>query len=172
MLTTSPSQPRTRSSLLREPLSVLTALLLSARLVCPADAEQGGIRPTLDRRVLSEIARDVVKRGATGPTQSEPTQTLPAAEAEPETTAAEAPDGPIPATSIAPPSQTVAVPIPPGAAAARQAKPDTTAAGYQSNSGRQRPQELRTLGFASGILPPASGLDPALKDHAHGLRAQ
>src|SRR5262245_60707136 len=104
MLTTSPSQPRTRSSLLRAPLSVLTALLISARLVCPADAEQG-VRPSLDRRALSEIARDVLKRGATGPIQSEPSQTPPAAEAAPETTVAEAPDGPIPATSIAPPSQ-------------------------------------------------------------------
>src|SRR5262245_40528768 len=94
MLTTSPSRPRTCSSILREPLSIVTALLILARLVLvgPADAAQGVTRPSLDRRALSEIARDVLNRGAAGPIQSEPTLTSPGTEPEPETTVAGAPD--------------------------------------------------------------------------------
>ena len=44
---------------------------------------------------------------------------------------------------------------------------------YQSNSWRQaRPETARALSFSSGVLAPSSGLDPALKAHADGLRAQ
>ena len=50
--------------------------------------------------------------------------------------------------------------------------PPSGIAGYQSNSWRQRPDAARGLSFASGVLPPASGLDPVLAAHADGLRAR
>src|SRR5262245_58887735 len=144
--------------------------LISAGMTQPVTAEDRVKRPPYDRRVLSEIARDVLRRGATGPIQSVPTQTSPAPEPESEMTSTEAaPDGPLPATPIGPPRETVAVPIPPGADAASAVNPETAAAGYQSNSWRQGPHEARGLGFASSVLPPASGLDPALADQAHDL---
>ena len=153
--------------------SVMTAVLMSVALVCPVAAERGGGAPRYDRRVLSDIAADVLKRGATGPVQSVPAQALPVTEAEPEIAVIEAvPDGPSPATSIAPPRETIAVPITPGAAVAPKVIPETAADGYQSNSWRQRSHAPGGLSFASGVLPSASGLDPALKDHADGLRQQ
>jgi hypothetical protein len=83
--------------------SAVSALLMLAALVCPVAAEQPGVVPRYDRRVLSDIARDVLSRGANGPMQSVPAQTLPGAEPEPEVTVTEAPPGaPLPATSIAP----------------------------------------------------------------------
>jgi hypothetical protein len=147
----------------------VAALLMSAALVCPVAAEQ----PGYDRRVLSDIARDVLRRGASGPIQSVPAQTLPGAEPEPEVPVTETPPGaPLPATTSAPPRETIAVRIPPGTTQAPEVVPDTLAAGYHSNSSRQRPRAARGLGFVSGVLPPASGLDPLLKDHADGLRAK
>jgi subtilisin family serine protease len=50
--------------------------------------------------------------------------------------------------------------------------PKSASSGYHSNSWRQRPETERALSFSSGILAPSSGLDPALKAHADGLRAQ
>src|SRR6185295_17422239 len=46
------------------------------------------------------------------------------------------------------------------------------AAGYHSNSSRQRSDTARGLSFASGVRAAASGLDPALAIHADGLRAE
>src|SRR6185369_3326992 len=101
--------------------AAVTALLMSAALVCPVAAEQ----PRYDRRVLSDIARDVLSRGANGPIQSVPAQTLPGAEPEPEVPVTETPPGaPLPATTSAPPRETIAVRIPPGAAEAPAIVPD------------------------------------------------
>ena len=49
---------------------------------------------------------------------------------------------------------------------------DDCAAGYHSNSWRQRSDTARGLSFASGVRAAASGLDPALAGHADGLRAK
>ncbi len=153
--------------------SAVTAVLMSVALVCPVAAEQQSVAPRYDRRVLSDIARDVLSREASGGTQSVPT-TLPAAETEPEMAVTDAvPDTPSQAASIAPPRATIPVAIPRGAAATPDPTPEAAAAGYESNSWRARPHAARGLGFASGVLPPASGLDPALNDHAaNALRAQ
>ena len=137
--------------------SAVTALLMSAALVSPVAAEQPGVVPRYDRRVLSDIARDVLSRGANGPMQSVPAQTLPGAE--PEVTVTEAPPGaPLPATSIEPPRETIAVRVPAGATEAPEIVPDTLAAGYHSNSWRQRPRDgararLRLGRSPSGVRP-------------------
>ena len=77
------------------------------------------------------------------------------------------------ATDIAPPLKGIIVPIDPLADHRKQPIPGgVEAVGYQSNSWRQRPDTARALSFSSGVLAPSSGLDPALKAHADGLRAQ
>ena len=50
-------------------LSTISAVLTAAALVCPVAAEQGAPVPRYDRRVLSEIAQDVLRRAASGPDQ-------------------------------------------------------------------------------------------------------
>src|SRR5262249_59964212 len=67
----------------------------------------------------------------------------------------------------------IAVPIEPGSRPAKQVSPDEgSAAGYRSNSWRQRTDVQRGLSFSSARLAPAFGLDPALEAHADDLRAQ
>ncbi len=130
--------------------------------------------PPHDLRVLSEIAQDVLRRGATGPDQSEPESISPAAEAkEAIAVVGSGPDAVPDVAPIAPGRETTGVAIPPTSAAPRKVLPKSATASYQSNSGRQAPPETaRSLSFSSGVLAPSSGLDPRLKVHADGLRAQ
>src|SRR5262245_28654942 len=60
--------------------SATIAMLIWSGLVAPVGGEEGAARPTYDRAVLSEIARDVLRRGATGTGQSVPEPTAPGAE--------------------------------------------------------------------------------------------
>ncbi len=134
--------------------------------------------PPYDRRVLSEIARDVLRNGATGANQSVAEPSLPGRtpglKPEPDSTVADTePDEAMTATDIAPPLKGIIVPIDPLAGHRQQPIPGgVEAAGYHSNSWRQRTDTGRGLRFSSGGLAPASGLDSALAAHTHGLRAE
>ncbi len=154
--------------------SAMLAVLIGSGLVSPVLGEDKVAVPApYDRRVLSEIARDVLRRGATGGNQSVPEETSPAAGAVEEIAVvgtALDPDSPV--AHIAPAQEGITVAIPPGSAAAKEVIPEAATAGYHSNSWRQRPGAARGLSFSSGVLAPGSGLDPALKTHAHGLVAQ
>ena len=152
----------------------MMAALISAGVTCPVTAEERVQRPPYDRRVLSEIARDVLRRGATGANQSVPQRTSPGGRPEPESAVVEsASDVAVPATDISPVREGITVPIEPESRPPKKAVPaEAAAAGYHSNSWRQRPDTARGLSFSSARLAPASGLDPALKAHAGGLRAQ
>ena len=134
--------------------------------------------PPYDRRVLSGIARDVLRNGATGANQSVAEPSLPGRtpglKPGPENTVADTePDEAMTATDIAPPLKGIIVPIDPLAGHGQQPTPGAVeAVGYHSNSWRQRTDTGRGLRFSSGGLAPASGLDPALAADTHGLRAE
>jgi subtilisin family serine protease len=145
------------------------------RSVAAADRIQP---PPYDRRALSEIARDVLRNGATGVNQSVAEPSLPGRtpglKPEPDSTVADTgPDEAITATDIAPALKGIVVPIDPLADPRQQPIAGAVeAVGYHSNSWRQRIDTGRGLSFSSGHLAPASGLDPALAAHTHGLRAE
>ena len=152
------------------------AALTSDGLTRSVSAEDR-VPPPYDRRALSEIARDVLRRGAAGADPSVAEPSLPGGTAEqkpePDATAADSePAQAVTATDIAPTPEGIMVPIVPRARERQKPSPDElNPAGYQSNSWRQRSDTGRALSFSSGRLAPASGLDPALAAHAHGLRA-
>ena len=134
--------------------------------------------PPYDRRALSEIARDVLRNGATGANQSVAEPSLPGRtpglKPEPDSTVADTePDEAMTATDIAPPLKGIIVPIDPLDGHRQQPTPGAVeAVGYHSNSWRQRTDTGRGLRFSSGGLAPAFGLDSALAAHTHGLRAE
>ena len=176
MFVTNSQRPRRRLGFRRRvapAASSMIAVLIWSGLVSPASGEDRGTGPRYDRAVLSEIARDVLRRGAAGGNQSVPESTSPMGEAEEELAVAEsAPELVPPATHIAPAREGIIVPIPPTSSAPKKVLSKSETTGYQSNSWRQRPETERALSFSSGVLAPSSGLDPALKAHADGLRAQ
>ena len=154
-------------------VSSMIAVLIWSGLVSPVGGEDRVAVPPYDRGVLSEMARDVLRRGATGGNQSVPEPTSPAADAKEEmAVVGSAPDPAPPVTHIAPAREGISVSIPPTSSAPKKELPTSATTGYQSNSWRQRPDTARALSFSSGVLAPSSGLDPALKAHADGLRAQ
>ena len=114
--------------------------------------------PPYDRRALSEIARDVLRNGATGVNQSVAEPSLPGRtqglKPEPDSTVADTePDEAMTATHIAPPLKGIIVPIDPRDGHRQQTTPGgVEAAGYHSNSGRQRTDTGRGLRFSSGGL--------------------
>ena len=65
-------------------VSSMIAVLIWSGLVSPVGGEDRVAVPPYDRGVLSEIARDVLRRGATGGNQSVPETTSPVADAEEE----------------------------------------------------------------------------------------
>src|SRR5262249_50103393 len=147
-------------------LSTMSAVLTaSAALVCPAAAEEGATVPRYDRRVLSDIAHDVVRRAATGPGHPVARASVPTVVADEGVAVAE------PAPDLAPGQAGTIVEIAPGTPAPKKTIPTITAASYQSNSGRQRSDTARGLSFASGVRAVASGLDPSLAARAGSLRA-
>ena len=154
-------------------LSTMSAVLTaSAALVCPAAAEEGATVPRYDRRVLSDIAHDVVRRAATGPGHPVARASVPTVVADEGVAVAEpAPDLASLASDIAPVQAGTIVEIAPGTPAPKKTIPTITAASYQSNSGRQRSDTARGLSFASGVRAEASGLDPSLAARAGSLRA-
>src|SRR6185369_7172357 len=102
-------------------------------------------------------AQDVLRRASTGPSQSVPEPTSPAADATEEiAVVGTVLDLDAPITHIDPALQGISVPIPP-TPSARQKAPQkalaTSAAdSYQSNSWRQaRPETARALSFSSGV---------------------
>ena len=168
-------QPSAFRRRLAPALSTISAVLTAAALVCPVAAEQGAPMLRYDRRVLSETAQDVLRRAASGPDQPVARVSLPTRQPDEGVEAAgSAADLAPPATDIAPVQAGTIVKIAPGTPAPgrKTAAPTTGAAGYQSNSWRQRSDTARGLSFSSGVLAPASGLDPALAAHADGLRAE
>ena len=153
--------------------SSMIAVLMWSGLVSPVGAEDRVAVPHYDRGVLSEMARDVLRHGATDRNQSVPESTSPAAEAQEEmAVGGSARDPAPPVTHIAPAREGISVAIPPGSSAPTKKLPASAAAGYLSNSWRQRPDTARALSFSSGDLAPSFGLDPSLKAHAAGLRAR
>jgi hypothetical protein len=143
--------------------AAMLAALGACLLVSPVDAAE-----PYDAHVLSEIADDVLRRGATGPdgavVESVPPRTI--ADAAPVVdegaTASEA--------HIPPAQEGIFVAMPPGVAA--PAKVDVAAGvtdeGYESNSFRQRSHAPRGLSFSSGTRTRTSGLDPTLRSRADG----
>jgi subtilase family serine protease len=159
---------------IRRALPAAIAALLCAGLTIPAaHGQEGRAAPALDRAALSEIARDVLRYGATA-AQSDPEPTSPGAAAASALPIASGARDPAPPTAhIGPVRESISVPIPPRPAARRKTAAQSPSDSYESNSWRQRPPETsRALGFSSGVLPPSSGLDPALAAHADGARAQ
>ncbi len=155
--------------------SAMIAGLIWSGLASPVGGEEKIAVPSQDRGVLSEIAQDVLRRGSTGPNQSVPEATSPGPHAEKSfAVGGRAPDPLPPITHIAPARDAISVPIPPAfSAPKKKIVPESPTTSYRSNSGRQaRPETARALSFSSGVLAPSSGLDPALKAHADGLRAQ
>jgi subtilisin family serine protease len=154
-------------------VSAMSAVVICSGLVSPVGGEDRVAVPSYDRGVLSEMARDVLRHGATGGNQSVPEHTSPAADAKEElAVVGSAPDPASPVTHIAPAREGISVAIPPASSAPKKKLPASATTDYQSNSWRQRPDTARALSFSSGVLAPSSGLDPALKAHADGLRAQ
>jgi hypothetical protein len=138
--------------------------------VCPVGAGEPARVPQHDRRVLSEIAGNVVRGGAVNRSVGEPS--VPGSGSEPVAGlhgSPSDPDGSLSITHIAPADPGRTAPIEPGSHARIRVK---DAAGYESNSWRQRTDSGRGLSFSSGRLAPATGLDPALMGHAHGRRTE
>jgi hypothetical protein len=156
----------------------MMTMLGTAGVTRPVAAADRIQPPPYDRRALSEIARDVLRNGATGANQSVAEPSLPGGTPgltpEPDSTVADTePDEAMTATDIAPALKGITVPIDPLAGHRPQPTPGAVeAAGYHSNSWRQRTDTGRGLRFSSGGLAPASGIDPALAAHTHGLRAE
>ena len=140
----------------------IAAAVFASGLASPVGGEEKTRAPQEDPATLSEIARDVIRRAATGPTQSVPVPTqsvpIPASGApvtEDAKGAASAPEFPPgvgatipgrPATSVSAPA---AVSPPKNGAAVPAPK------GYMSNSWRQAPSEYaRALTFSSGAVMP------------------
>ena len=154
-------------------ISVMITVLIWSGLVSPVGGEERVAVPLYDHAGLSEIARDVLRRAATGPSQSVPEPTAPAATPEEEIAVVEsAADPKPPATDLVPAREGISVAIPPTSTARKKMPPTSATTSYESNSGRQRAPAARALSFSSGVLAPSSGLDPALKTHADGLRAE
>ena len=98
--------------------SAMIAALIWSGLASSVGGEERAAVPPFDRGVLSEIAQDVLTRGATGPDQSVPEPTAPGAEAAAEFAGVgSAPDPDPPITHIAPAREGISVPIPPKSAA-------------------------------------------------------
>jgi len=134
-------------------VSATTAVLLWSGLVSPAGAEDGLHHRAYDRAVLSDIARDVLRRAVTDP--EKPQSVGPGSGAPMETVGAEGPDEPtLPVTHIAPAQEGITVSIPPGFAPTPKGVPELAPAGYRSNTWRQRPVAPRGLTFSSGALTP------------------
>ena len=120
-------------------VSAMIAVLIWSGLVSPVGGEGRVAVPPYDRGVLSEIARDVLRRGATGGNQSVPESTSPMAEAEEEIAVVEsAPELVPPAAHMAPAREGIVVPIPPTSSAPKKVLSKAATTGYQSNSWRQR----------------------------------
>src|SRR5262245_40899193 len=151
--------------------SAALAVLVCAGPATPVAADDAVRRPTYDRAVLSKIAHDVLRR-AVNPVES---VAEPAAPGDPQENGQDVPeptaDVPPSANDLMPAVEGITVAIPPGARALTPPLP-IPHAGYDSNSGRQRPVATRGLSFSSGVRAPASGIDPALRAHVRGLRGQ
>src|SRR5262245_31717132 len=151
--------------------SAALAVLVCAGPATPVAADEAVRRPTYDRSVLSKIAHDVLRR-AVNPVES---VAEPATPGDPEENGQEMPeptaDVPPSTNDLMPAVEGITVAIPPGARALTPPLP-IPHAGYESNSGRQRPVATRGLSFSSGVRAPASGIDPALRAHVRGLRGQ
>jgi len=129
--------------------------------------------PQHDPAVLTEIARDVMRRAATGSVHDLPEPSSGAAMADEIPAVGSAPD-PAPALShIAPAREAINVYAPATASPPKPASATSDASGYRSNSWRQAPAgAARSLSFSSGAFTPSPGLDPALKVRADQLRAE
>ena len=157
-------------------VSSMIAIIIGTGLVGPVGAGDRAAVQQYDRRVLSEIARDVLRGGVTDPNQSVAEPSFPGGGSAPgpehdSAVSEREPDEATPATHIAPPRKGIVVPFEPGTRAPKIVVPETgAAAGYHSNSWRQGTDSGRGLSFSSGRLAPATGLDPALASSARGLR--
>src|SRR5262245_53050345 len=141
----------------------------------PATAEDGAKRPPYDRRLLSKMAEGVLRNAATATNPSVGQPSLPGGlrrlNPEPDSTVIDSEvDASKAATHIAPAPEAISVPIAPSARPAQTPVPAEDE-DYQSNTWRQGTDTGRGLGFSSGRLAPAVGLDPALAIRGQGLRA-
>ena len=113
--------------------SSMIAVLMWSGLVSPVGAEDRVAVPLYDRGVLSEMAQDVLRHGATGRNQSVPEATPPAAEAKEEiAVVGSAPDPAPPVTHIAPAREGIRVSISPTSSAPKKKLPTPAAAAPQA----------------------------------------
>ena len=154
------------------PAAAALAGLLWVGLAPLGTAREAVGLPAYDRTVLAEIAAGVLHRTSTDAEPWGPEATsAPAAQSDAADDDHGQTDPLSPVAHMAPALEGIVVPIPSGTRALTAA-PEASAAGYESNSRRQRPVATRGLSFSSGVRAAASGLDPALRAHAGGLRAQ
>jgi hypothetical protein len=150
----------------------LAAALLLWPLASLGEAEQEPVAPRPDPASLSEIALDIIGHGGAGGRPSKPETSSRVGEPSPVSAIGSMPDPVLPLAHIGHARAGVRVKTPPTLSPPSKALPSATA-GYQSNSWRQAPSESgRSLSFSSGVLPPASGLDPEIEAEAQRLRAQ
>src|SRR5580765_2434388 len=114
-------------------VSPMIAVIIGAGLVGPVGAGDRSAVPQYDRRVLSEIARDVVRGGVTDPNQSvvEPSSPGWGSEPRPEHDGAVSerePDEATPATHSPPPRTGIIVPLSPEDRAPQRVIPEKGAA--------------------------------------------
>src|SRR5262245_48840692 len=149
----------------------IAAALFASGLLSPVGGEEKTRAPQDDHATLSEIARDVIRRAATGPTQSVPVPTSGAPVTEDATGAARAPEFPPGVGAIIPGRPATSVSAPAAVSPPKTGEAVAAPKGYLSNSWRQAPSEdARALTFSSGAVMRAPGLDPAMKAHAGRAR--
>ena len=157
-------------------VSSMIAIIVGTGLVGPVGA---GDRPAVqqyDRRVLSEIARDVLRGGVTDPNQSVAEPSWPGGGSAPgpehdSAVSEREPDEATPATHIAPPRKGIVVPFEPGTRAPKIVVPETgAAAGYHSNSWRQGADSGRGSASRRAVSRRRPASTPALASSVRGLR--
>src|SRR5262245_7871921 len=110
-------------------VSQMIAVIIATGLADPVGAGERAAVPQYNRRVLSEIAREMQRGGVTGQNQSVAEPGLPGRGSEPRpepdgAVSESEPDEATPATHIAPPLKGIIVPIEPGTRAPKIAIPD------------------------------------------------
>ena len=154
-------------------ISATIAVVIWAGLVAPVRGDEGVAATPYDPAALAEIAVDVLMSGATSRDDSVPEETRPLGAAAAETAVASEPDPDSPALRHDPRQR--GHQRPDSAACPRRRRttaPTAETAGYQSNSWRQAARTPRARSASRRASSPrSSGLDPALKAHADGLRA-
>ena len=140
----------------------IVALVLASGIADPAGSQD---KAAHDPAVLSEVARDVLRRATTGPAQSASEPGSAATLAPEPKAAADAPGLPPGLIQASPGRPATSVSAPATISPPKDAASIGAPAGYMSNSWRQAPAEFkRSLTFSSGAYTP--GKSPSSPDSA------